>query len=177
MNFPNEMSGTHPLAGWCNKLLRAAKASRVSNGIGYKTRIGSDGTILEVDAGGKAAGTSSPSSVKMHRVYSFQPDYLVCREWDGVTLGSADVLIAKPPILRNVSSATIDGTTVTYTYDASTLIRSASVVGFTPETHVIVPRYKVGDIIFAGQSVNGTNTNATLVDLNVDGRAWARAAS
>jgi hypothetical protein len=176
MNFPNEMSGTHPLASWCNKLLRAARASRVSNGVGYKTRIGSDGTILEVNTG-RGGGTASPSSVKMHRVYSFQPDYLVCREWDGVTLGSTDVLIAKPPILRNVGSATIDGTTVTYTYDASTVVRSASVTGFTPETHVIVPRYKVGDIIFAGQSVNGTNTSSDLVDLNVDGRAWARAAS
>ena len=62
MNFPNEMSGTHPLAGWCNKLLRAAKASRVSNGIGYKTRIGSDGTILEVDVASRA-GVSEPFKI------------------------------------------------------------------------------------------------------------------
>tara|TARA_R110000868_G_scaffold406420_2_gene686811 strand:- start:651 stop:1010 length:360 start_codon:yes stop_codon:yes gene_type:complete len=61
MNFPNEMSGTHPLAGWCNKLLRAAKASRVSNGIGYKTRIGSDGTILEALPGNGGGGVVTSS--------------------------------------------------------------------------------------------------------------------
>lgn len=59
MNFPNELSGTHPLASWGNKLLRAAKASRISNGVGYKTRMGSDGTILEVGAGDSSVAASS----------------------------------------------------------------------------------------------------------------------
>lgn len=50
MNFPKELTGTHPLVGWCNNLLKAAKASRVSAGRGYKYRVTSDGTILEVDS-------------------------------------------------------------------------------------------------------------------------------
>ena len=50
MNFPKELTGTHPLVGWCNNLLKAARASRVSAGRGYKYRVTSDGTILEVDS-------------------------------------------------------------------------------------------------------------------------------
>lgn len=52
MNWPNEISGTHPLAGWCNKLLRAAKASRVHKGLGYDISHTTDGTILKLAAGG-----------------------------------------------------------------------------------------------------------------------------
>lgn len=58
MNFPNEMSGSHPLATWCNKLLRAAKANRVHAGRGYRPKVTTDGTILEIDESG--AGQKNP---------------------------------------------------------------------------------------------------------------------
>jgi hypothetical protein len=50
VNFPKELTGTHPLVGWGNNLLRAARASRVSSGRGYKHRVTSDGTILELES-------------------------------------------------------------------------------------------------------------------------------
>lgn len=50
MNWPNEMSGSHPLATWCNKLLKASKASRVYSAPGYGASLTTDGTVLKLDA-------------------------------------------------------------------------------------------------------------------------------
>jgi hypothetical protein len=50
MNWPNEMSGSHPLASWCNKLLRASRASRVAPGVGYAPAITTDGTVLRIES-------------------------------------------------------------------------------------------------------------------------------
>ena len=179
MNFPNEMSGNHPLAGWCNKLLRAAKASRVVNGLGYKTRLTSDGTALEVLLG---SGGGTPISVSMYRIKSFQGDYMTCRSWNGSSEGATDIYIAKPVKLRNsATAATIDGGAVTYSYDSSTLQRVAASATYGSEIHYIVPRYNVNDVIHAVDSATGVSftvssvvTVVSKIDLNVDGRVWAR---
>jgi hypothetical protein len=48
LNWPNELSGTHPLASWGNKLLRAAKASALTSGAGYMVRRNAAGTSLGI---------------------------------------------------------------------------------------------------------------------------------
>jgi len=46
--FPNELGGTHPLAAWGNKFLRAAKSSSLVGGTGYKLKASTGGTVLEI---------------------------------------------------------------------------------------------------------------------------------
>jgi hypothetical protein len=116
------------------------------------------------------------------KLKSVQADYLTCRTWDGTTEGSTDIYIAKPPKLRHVASESLVGTTWTYTYSAETGYedgkRSAS-DGTNTEKQVVIPVYVIGDEIFASTPDNGTDvtvsaTELTYLDLNVDGRAWAR---
>jgi hypothetical protein len=115
-------------------------------------------------------------------------DYLVCSSAgaDGYADGGL-FLVAKNPKLRNsLASAVIDGATYNYAY-TTTVDRSVS--GGATETQVIVPRYIVedkpatihGDAIMAIPFDSGLKADETdgggeinLLDLNVDGRAWAQ---
>ena len=100
---------------------------------------------------------------------------------DGVnpTEGSALTWVAQPFKLRAVGSAVIptgEGTndTVTYSaYDWSIQKRTATIAGQSI-FELITPRYLVGDLIVAA-SVPNNGGASELLDLNVDGRAWAKA--
>ena len=133
-----------------------------------------NGSLTSVSAG---IVSLSISGVQMYRYKSQASDHLVCRTWDGTTEGGGDVAIAKPHKLRNsVTSATIDGVAVTYTYGGTFVTRTATIATID-EDQVIVPRYLVNDLIFAVDSSGGTAITGTLqnkIDLNVDGRAWAK---
>lgn len=124
--------------------------------------------------GGGVVSISAVAPVQMLRLKSIQADYLTCRTWDGTTEGSTDILVAKSYKLRNsIVSAVIDGVTVTYAYP-DTVTRTATISG-SNETQVIVPRYLVNDLIL-GMTVGYTGVTAvTVIDLNLDGRAWSRA--
>ena len=132
------------------------------------------------DSGSGTATVSFVSGgVAQYRIKSVQGDYCTCRTWDGTTEGSTDVYVAKPYKLRNsITSATIDGVSVSYSY-TSTVARTAT-ISSTDEDQVIVPRYLSNDLIYAvtsnytGVSVSGTPL--TLIDINADGRAWAKEA-
>jgi len=139
--------------------------------------IYSDGNIvltLKNISDGESFGGDS-ATVQVYRYKSQQGDYVVCRTWDGSTEGDTDVAIAKPMKLRNsITSATIDGVGVTYSYGASKVERTAT-IGAVTEDQVIVPRYLVNDLIFATSSTGGTGVSGqSKIDLNVDGRAWAK---
>ena len=130
------------------------------------------GTVT--DDGGGVVTIAAVAPVQMLRLKSIQADYLTCRTWDGTTEGSTDILVAKSYKLRNaIVSAVIDGVTVTYAYP-DTVTRTATISG-SNETQVIVPRYLVNDLIL-GMTVGYTGvTSVTIIDLNLDGRAWSRA--
>lgn len=48
--FPNELGGTHPLAAWGNKLLRASRAAALCKGRGYKLNATAAGTVLQIES-------------------------------------------------------------------------------------------------------------------------------
>jgi hypothetical protein len=115
--------------------------------------------------------------VTQYRLKSVQGDYVTCRTWDGTTEGGTDVYIAKPMKLRNsITSATIDGVSVTYSY-TTTVARTAT-ISSVDEDQVIVPRYLADDLIYAISadytSVSVSGTPLTKIDINADGRAWAK---
>ena len=128
-----------------------------------------NGTVTDMGSG--VAGINLTS---MMRVKSIQADFITCRTWDGSTEGSTDIYVAKSFKLRNsITSAVIDGVTVTYTYP-DTVTRTATIAG-SDETQVIVPRFLVNDLLLAMIAGYTGVSSVTLIDLNLDGRAWSRA--
>jgi hypothetical protein len=125
-------------------------------------------------------------------VTAVRNDYLVCRAWDGTNLGST-YYVAKPFELRQTPfNGLVDqlGLTVTASgVSARTVTNSAGLV----EHQEIVPPYRttisaggVGRTEFYAWEVSGTGVftseglpagsperELTLIDPNMDGRAWA----
>jgi len=134
---------------------------------------------------------------------SIAADWIVCRSLsiaeDGTrTVGTTDVYIAKPFKLRNqIVTETIAGEQINYEYTTPTeRIASLDSDPDTTETQVVVPYYLpqvrneaaeilyAGDVIYASQVAGGTGVwrefeedpseQLQWLDLNVDGRAWAK---
>lgn len=132
------------------------------------------------------------------KIVSIYPDSLLVIEFDGTNvIGDTKFEVAKPYLLRRspFDGKARDG--VSYFYN-SNVSRNAytgllhevngTVVteGGTPvadsekEIQIVIPTYVVNDVIFVAQKVgNGTGVqNGTdkikYLDMNVDGRAWAK---
>lgn len=129
------------------------------------------------------------AGAKMFRFQSGQDDYITCREFDGTTEGSSDVLIAKPYDIRVTGwdnqiigynlEPIIGGGVVFVTYSKLTsTYRTASRPDKPLEYQAIRPFYVAGkSIIFAIKPSNGTGvTGCDWIDLNTDGRAFAKIA-
>ncbi|HYG73471.1 MAG TPA: hypothetical protein VEK08_00460 [Planctomycetota bacterium] len=125
--------------------------------------------------GARQRNGHGPVRMRQFTIVSVEPDYLVCREWDGVE-EYGQVLVAKPYLLRNAITAR-NGVSYTYT---NTQTRTAVQSSIT-ETQVVIPRYVEGDIIYAARGIQGgmgmpedVSHDIRWIDLNVDGRAWAK---
>ena len=126
-----------------------------------------------------AASTSGGTQFRIKEVGG---DWLRCHTLNGTTEGSADIYVGKSWLLRRTP---FDGETrngITYTY-SSNIKRSANNGVDDPETQVVVSSYVVGDVIYAVTNVWGFTdiqaptepvTTVKWLDLNVDGRAWAK---
>ena len=117
------------------------------------------------------------SKIVLVKVTSVQGDYLVCRTWDGATLGSADIIVAKPYTLRVTpfDGQTIGGVTYANIFvDGSQ--RSATTAAGT-ELHRVFAAYAVGDSILAARvgpqaDIVVADIAAEWIDLNVDARQF-----
>jgi hypothetical protein len=173
MILPSEPGGNTAEAGWMRKLRLFVASLVLLPGIGYKVRRSPNGTILEILPG--AGGASTPVRVERFTLTGVAQEYIsATRISDG-----AAVNIAKPYKLRaSNTSASIEGVTVTYTSQGPQARKAQTLVD--SEIQIIIPRYLGGDIIYAVK-VEG-NSGVTVpggaaieyIDLNVDGRAWAR---
>jgi len=107
------------------------------------------------------------------KLVSVQDDAITCHSFDDGIEGVTPIVIAKPYKLRRTP---FDGFTVagvSYVYN-SAIEREATDV--TPLTILeeIVPRYTVGDVIYA-MHVAG-NAGISLIDANLDARYWSKTA-
>ena len=135
-----------------------------------------NGTLTLADAVSQTPG--EPGSISKYTIAVIHDDY-----WEADD-GS---LIAKPWRLRRTpfdgQSITFDdenGGTYTVTYNYTTSIKRTATIGSTfTELQVVIPRMKVDfDHVYAMVSDNGTGlTGIDLIDINADGRAWARSRS
>ena len=127
-----------------------------------------------------------PKAKGRHGVYkltisSVDGDYVICTTPSGATVN-----VAKPYLLRRTP---FDGTTsgrdgITFTYSSDSQREADD--GTDTETQVVVPSYVSGDTIYAIRyPVGGTDVttggspdeSVTYLDINTDGRAWAKKAS
>lgn len=124
------------------------------------------------------SGKSKAISIGRFRIMDASPsDYLVCRETDGTAIGTRDIYVARPTLLRNMSSR--DGVDFSY---SNSQTRTAN-NGADTESQVIVASYLAGDEIFAMRGIlrgsgvysdPGRIRKVEWIDLNLDGRYWAQ---
>lgn len=121
-------------------------------------------------------------------------DYMLCRTWDGTTEGATMIAVARPFLLRK---SVFDGFIIddySYAYASVSQRTKTRQSDRKAETQVIVPGYVNSDlsdirhIIYAATGIaGGTKVLETgneldptkpvaWLDLNVDGRAWAKKA-
>ncbi len=117
------------------------------------------------------------AACKQFKIKSIQGDYITCNSWDGTTLGTEDVLIAKPYLLRKTPFHNLTRNSVSYVY--STDVKRTATKSPDTETQVIVPEYVVGDIILAlSNIIGGTSITSPQIiiwnEVNESGRAWAK---
>ena len=153
-------------------------------------------TVLDTPllyVGGMFTPFSASSAVVQLRISFIKEDYLVCRVWNGtsLSLGNALINVAKPYLLRKTPFHDQARGDVSYYYTShqSALFRRATHISGLWEDQQIVPSYReqglgtaLGDVLYAAEVGMPTGifepgtppTPITLLDLNVDGRAWAR---
>jgi hypothetical protein len=135
-----------------------------------------NGTLLHADAAAEAG--SKVQQFKLKEVFG---DYIRCHSWDGTTEGQPDVFIAKPFRLRrdpfDQQTIVFDDYTASFSYTNNT--KRTSTIDGVAEEQVVVPHYKPDlDIIYAidcdGLAITTNDDEPiSMIDLNLDGRAWA----
>jgi hypothetical protein len=176
MNYPNPPIQTSLEMQWHRRMNQAARANRIRTSRGLKVRRTPNGIFLQASGGG------GRSELSLYRFKSMEDDWIVCRSWDGTNEGDKDIQIAKPYKLQfSIVTETIDDTVVTYSaWDTDAQTRHAS-SGDAPNTieedQVIVPRYLVDDLIYVFPAKtlikDDNDKDLGLIDMNLDGRAWA----
>ena len=181
MNAPDELRDGSRAAGWLNKLLSFVKMTRLVEGVGYRLIQTTRGTALEIQPG---KGGGATGTMRRVLVTDYKNDYVVCSDVGAV---------AKP---FRLTRSPFHGRSITFT-DEQSRQYTASYVYYTAhrrkvtitttganrvsENQVIVPRYVPDlDYIYVMESAEDTGVvdedgaAVTWVDINADGRAWAR---
>lgn len=178
MNDPGPTNTSAAGGSWLNRLRLLALSCRICPGVGYRIKQQTDaGTVLEIIPG------SPGITATLYRFKSMQGDYLVCRSWDGTNEGTTDVNIAKAYKHRHsIITETLRGVAVTYSAWSLTGQTRNATDGTNPETQYMTPPFNVNDLVWAIPATTLVNITAgsppvttavALLDLNIDGRAWA----
>jgi len=189
MRWPDELKDVSRASGWLNKLLRACKSRSVVSSADILVSESTHGTTLSLRSKG-----GSGSAIRQFRIKTIQNDFYTCRAWSGTSEGDDDIYIARPFEHRvsNFNGQSIvyssDGDAFTATYAYTSATKRQKTISGTAETQVLIPYFKgdfhliyavaVSDALTVGASnttlTDPNNNPITLLDLNVDGRAWAK---
>lgn len=177
--------------GPANKIrsTRDIRVSRSHNGIFLRNKVRPSPSVQSVAINAYVI-QALPTPITAASVLSMYANYFIAIDDSG-----NPVRIAKNPKLRcSIASEIIDGNTWAYTYQTvgqyKYVTRQAK-SGTAIEYQIIVPRYLGEDDIWAvevdnddlegmmsvADAAGAAGTPITLMDLNVDGRAWAARAS
>lgn len=184
MNFddPRKPMRQGPRYDYSRALREGHIRSKVHGSTGTRTAYTTQGVFVSSDE--QEPQGASGSAAKLYKITSItNNDYLVCRTWDGTTLGSTDVNVAKPYTLRRgpFHGQTISGVTYSYiTAQRRTLTHTTLIPATASSEEFVTPPYAVNDQILAvepvGGPTGGTVTSslaaATWEDINSMGRVW-----
>lgn len=173
MSLKPILKGENPALDWrrINETIAAVQALQTEARRLSSAVVDLRGRKPPVSAGG--------GRVQQFKVVSIGDDTLTCHTYEGTTEGTDAITVLKPYLLRKTTYNGVTRTlpnewgegdlAVTYTYQSAQARKGT--VSSVDENQVITPRYLAGDIIYGAQV---TGAAADWVDLNVDGRAWAR---
>jgi hypothetical protein len=98
------------------KALNALLDPRISRGESDKVEISDSNITFQLSRSAEAGGL-----VERFKIRFAENDFLICRTWDGSTIGATDIYVLKPEELQcSLASEAIYGVTTTYTYAADT---------------------------------------------------------
>jgi len=154
-------------------------AKRLNETVDRFTAI-SEGAAGPADASGVAQG---PGAIQHFEIKEVKGDYVLCYAVTSAGTGTTEIPVAKPYLLRQALTSR-NGITYTYqtAFEGSTaIVERVATKSPDTETQRVVPQYVAGDRIFASKLINGGtgvkdvgNKPARFIDLNLDGRAWAK---
>lgn len=168
-----------------NRILRYIQEIAPTTGHGVDVKRTMNGSLIRST---KRADAEPGSVLNQYILKEILGDYLRCRTYDDGGEGGVDIFIAKPFRLRQTP---FDGETITFDSDGDSYVASYSylsstnrmvTIGGVQERQIVVPTWKTDfDIIYAMEVVEPTGVEdedenpITLLDINADGRAFARA--
>lgn len=136
------------------------------------------------------------AKIKQLLLKSIENDFYTCRSWNGQTEGSSDIFVARPfgHRVTNFDGQTIawssDGDSFSATYAYTSATKRIKTISGTAETQVLIPYFKSDfDLIYAvtvkqpitirsgggyTRLLDPNGAPIKLLDLNVEGRAWAK---
>jgi hypothetical protein len=181
------------LNGWLEEIRDFNLANVPVQSFNTRTTRTSRGTAITTN---RTSPATEPEKIKQYVLIAVHEDHLNCYELTEQGLQTELIYIAKPHGLRKTPwhNQTIDGET--YTFDPTDSTKRTAATGGATEAQRVVPYYVESfSVIYAaeiGESINlqvetdpgdpgaippisPTEEEITLIDLNVDGRAWARA--
>jgi len=192
MNVPRKQRETGlygPVWTELNKVIDVLRSLVPKGGRGIRITSGVNGSTYSVEA-----ERAKAFQVQQYILVSIQNDFYTCYEWDGTTAGTTEIYIARPFEHRvsNFNGRTIDyssdGDVFSATYSYTSATKRTKTISGTAETQVLIPLFKAAfHIIYAIETdstftVGPSNTPLTdpndepitLLDLNLDGRAWCK---
>lgn len=156
-------------------------AKRLNETVDRVTAI-SEGAAGPADARGVAQG---PGAIQHFEIKEVKGDYVLCYAVTSVGTGTVEIPVAKPYLHRQ-SLTSRNGIAYTYqtAFEGSTaIVERVATKSPNTETQRVVPQYVSGDRIFASKLINGgtgvkdiDDKPVRFIDLNLDGRAWAKKA-
>ena len=172
------------------KVLNAFLNLKLIRGESDSFEISESNAILKLKSGDGTGGTTlsmfklaTPTAERQKVV---EDDYVICRTWDGTTLGDTDVKVSKDYALRcSLTGETVMGVEYDYTYaadseDASTYpqgkVRTVTDPdNFTEDQRVIRP-WVPGEVIWAAKCSTGVTVDSVPVEwLEIKPcRQWAK---
>ena len=170
---PKQLVSNSSQAAWFNRLLRSSDQHRAVPSKGLLATVTTRGTTY---SNVRDPAMASSSMMQTFKITAIGDNDLTCVTYDGATSGTTTYQIARPWLSRRYTWDTLTINGVTYAYvDAQ---KRTATSGTTTEIQRITFAYTVGDMIIAAQ-VSQVSDYGTWewLDLNMDGRDWAREAS
>lgn len=186
----NETGLYRPVWEELNRIIAYLREISPVAGRGMQVKRQVNGTLFSV----QETPRQNQVEIRQYRIESIQNDFYAAKLWTGTAVSGGELYIARPfeHRLSNFDGRTIayssDGDAFSASYSYSSATKRVKTVAGVAETQVLTPYFlpenqliyavEVKEVITVGAAFTPlTDPNdepITLLDLNVDGRAWTK---